>query len=302
MDESKHQGKAHSAETFIPSRDLWWNADFLALFRKRWDLAKVRTVLDVGCGVGHWGRTLAPILSRGTRITGIDPEARWVKKSSSAVDASHCRFDYRVGKAEATGFPDGHFDMVTCQTVLIHVPDPAAALREMWRVLKPGGILALAEPENFAAPALWNSLRDETTTEEYLQELKMAYLIERGKEILGEGNLSVGGKLPALVAALGGTDVRTYTSDRAIPIYPPYREPAQKLIVRERIKRASPADDAFFKKTHLRYFLAAGGDKAEFLAFWRRGKYWEKRFAAQVRDQRFAEGGAAVMYLISSRK
>src|SRR4051812_44702072 len=37
-------------------RDTWWNADFLDLMARRWGLSSALRVLDVGCGVGHWGR------------------------------------------------------------------------------------------------------------------------------------------------------------------------------------------------------------------------------------------------------
>jgi 2-polyprenyl-3-methyl-5-hydroxy-6-metoxy-1,4-benzoquinol methylase len=232
----KKRRKPHSAETFIASRDLWWNADFLRLFRKRWGLAKVRTVLDVGCGVGHWGRTLAPILNAGTRVIGIDPEKAWVRKAAAKADQSRCRFEYRVGSATETGFPSDHFDMVTCQTVLIHVPDVKACLREMLRVLKPGGVLALAEPDNFSPTAAWTTLRDETGLDEIMEELRIGYLLERGKEILGEGDNSVGGKLPGWLAEAGGRNVSAYLSDRIIPLYPPYRSAEQKIMLRDILK------------------------------------------------------------------
>jgi 2-polyprenyl-3-methyl-5-hydroxy-6-metoxy-1,4-benzoquinol methylase len=51
--------KPHSADYFGATRDFWWNHDFLELMSARWRLAAVRSVLDVGCGVGHWGRCLA---------------------------------------------------------------------------------------------------------------------------------------------------------------------------------------------------------------------------------------------------
>ena len=47
---------SHSAEYFGDTRDYWWNADFLELMGKRLSLDRARDVLDVGCGVGHWGR------------------------------------------------------------------------------------------------------------------------------------------------------------------------------------------------------------------------------------------------------
>ena len=46
----------HSAEYFGDSRDYWWNDDFLTLALQRWSVTEVRNLLDVGCGVGHWGR------------------------------------------------------------------------------------------------------------------------------------------------------------------------------------------------------------------------------------------------------
>ena len=56
MTEQKRQ-KLHSADYFGEQRDSWWNQDILALLGQRWGLEKVNTVLDVGCGLGHWGQT-----------------------------------------------------------------------------------------------------------------------------------------------------------------------------------------------------------------------------------------------------
>jgi SAM-dependent methyltransferase len=302
MDESRHRGKAHSAESFIPSRDLWWNADFLALFRKRWGLRGIRSVLDVGCGVGHWGRTLAPILDRGTRIVGIDPEPLWVRRAARAPAASRCRFEYRIGRAEATGFPDTSFDMVTCQTVLIHVADPEGALREMLRVLKPGGLLALAEPDNFCSSVGWDSLRDETSIDDFMEDTRILRMVEMGKEILGEGNNSLGARLPALCASLGLRDLRTYLSDRAISIYPPYARPEQRIMVKELLHKSSRRELSLVKKERLRYFLAAGGKRAEFQAWWRRDLAQTKRLQTLIRSGRYTKPGGDLMFLVSGRK
>jgi trans-aconitate methyltransferase len=57
MTEQKQQ-KLHPAEYFGEQRDFWWNRDFLTLLGQRWELEKVNTVLDVGCGLGHGDRHL----------------------------------------------------------------------------------------------------------------------------------------------------------------------------------------------------------------------------------------------------
>ncbi|MGO9751064.1 MAG: hypothetical protein ACLP22_06025 [Solirubrobacteraceae bacterium] len=56
-------GEPHSAVHFDEQRDFWWNLDFLRLVAARLDLARARSVLDVGSGLGHWGRALLAVLS-----------------------------------------------------------------------------------------------------------------------------------------------------------------------------------------------------------------------------------------------
>ena len=64
----------HSAAYFGPERDFWWNHDHLRLIGARRGLNKVHNVLDVGSGVGHWGRLIATIVAPGAAITGIERE------------------------------------------------------------------------------------------------------------------------------------------------------------------------------------------------------------------------------------
>ncbi|MEA2450794.1 MAG: hypothetical protein QOG63_2726, partial [Thermoleophilaceae bacterium] len=71
----------HSAVWFGDQRDFWWNADYLQLAARRLDLDRVRSVLDVGAGIGHWGRALATVLAPDARVVGVEPERRWIEEA-----------------------------------------------------------------------------------------------------------------------------------------------------------------------------------------------------------------------------
>ena len=71
MSTSVQERKPHSAEYFGEYRDFWWNSDFLKLMANRLQLDQAKTVLDVGCGIGHWGQILAPVLPKDVRHVNI---------------------------------------------------------------------------------------------------------------------------------------------------------------------------------------------------------------------------------------
>jgi glycosyltransferase involved in cell wall biosynthesis/SAM-dependent methyltransferase len=101
-------------------------------------------VLDVGCGVVPFCNWVA---RRGHRVTAIDPLESDVEfLTGNDVNAFYgSDVDYRVGLGEQLEFPDNSFDVVTCISVLEHVPpgNDRVALWEMARVLKPGGRLII---------------------------------------------------------------------------------------------------------------------------------------------------------------
>ncbi len=205
-------GAPHSAVFFNPQRDFWWNDDYLELIAARFGLADVRSALDVGAGVGHWGRLLLPLLASEATIVGIERDPRWVAKATEeatrlGVDR-RCR--YVRGIAEALPFDDATFDLVTCQTLLIHVADVPAVIGEMVRVLRPGGLLLVAEPNNLAGQLVADSTTCDRPTDEVVERVAFALICERGKAALGEGDSSVGDLLPGhfvLAGLLRGPDV-----------------------------------------------------------------------------------------------
>jgi ubiquinone/menaquinone biosynthesis C-methylase UbiE len=99
------------------------------------------TVLEVAIGTG---RSL-PFYPAGTRVTGIDLSPGMLAVARQRATALGIDADLREGDAEALAFPDDSFDTVVCVLSLCSIPDPARAIGEMARVLKPGGKLLLLD-------------------------------------------------------------------------------------------------------------------------------------------------------------
>lgn len=111
-----------------------------ALRRSLGDLSGAAAV-DLGCGGGGVTRLLAGL---GAEMTGIEPNAAAIA-SATAVSGPDIR--YLCAGAEATALPTGAFDLALFSRSLHHIPDAEAALREAARLVRPGGRIAVLEPE-----------------------------------------------------------------------------------------------------------------------------------------------------------
>lgn len=296
--------KLHSAEYFGDQRDDWWNADFVALMARRLRLSEPRLVLDVGAGQGHWSRVLLPHLSPEARLLGIDREQAWVEEAARRSEALGLgdRARYRLGDATAIPFHDDTFDLVTCQTVLIHVRDPRAVLREMIRVCKPGGMLLLAEPNNMANMLTLSSSLFGAPLDTILSMVRVYLTCTRGKEALGEGNDSIGEMIPGYAAELGLQEITVHQNDRPSPLFPPYAGRPQ-TVLRDQVLSWDERD--FWLWGHdetRRYFLAGGGREEDFEPLWAEGLARSHAIAAGLREGSEHQAGGTMGYLIAGRK
>ena len=97
-------------------------------------------MLDVACGTGVIAREAVSQVGPGGRVVGLDINPNMLD-IARALGPS---VEWREGNAQALPFADGEFDIVVCQQGLQFFPDHGAALREMHRVLIPGGVVVLA--------------------------------------------------------------------------------------------------------------------------------------------------------------
>jgi SAM-dependent methyltransferase len=112
------------------------------------------TLLDVGCGPGTLTADLATLVAPG-RVTALEPTEPALDLARAEIaDRGLDTVDFVTGDVRSLDFPDGSFDVVHAHQVLQHVADPVHALREMRRVCRPGGVVAVRDSD-YAAFAWW---------------------------------------------------------------------------------------------------------------------------------------------------
>lgn len=102
------------------------------------------TLLDVGCGGGHLLAWLAAEYPQ-ARLTGVDLSPEQVARARARTAQFGGRVDVREGSALELPFAAGSFDAVVSVASIKHWPDPLQGLREIVRVLRPGGVFFVAE-------------------------------------------------------------------------------------------------------------------------------------------------------------
>jgi ubiquinone/menaquinone biosynthesis C-methylase UbiE len=110
------------------------------------DAMKIRAgdrVLDVGCGTGRLALHVAGVVGPGGSVAGVDPSPHRVQLAAEkAAGVANARFAVGCGE-DLSALPDGGFDAIYYSAVFHWIEDKKAALREAYRVLKPGGTVGI---------------------------------------------------------------------------------------------------------------------------------------------------------------
>jgi SAM-dependent methyltransferase len=104
-------------------------------------------VLDMACGSGFYSRLLARRVGAGGKVIAVDNDAAYLKLARARIDETHVAkwVEYKQGDIKRLPFPDKTFDAVWCAQSLYSLPEPVKVLKELKRVVRPRGIVAILE-------------------------------------------------------------------------------------------------------------------------------------------------------------
>src|SRR5512138_989594 len=135
-------GYSPEHRAFLSSRTAIREAAFFLPFLK-----PGMRLLDCGCGMGALTTSLSEWLAPG-EVIGIDREPSQLEAARAwAAEKGVSNVRFEIGNIYEIPYPDSSFDAAFAFTVLEHVREPLRAMREMRRILKPGGVVGIQDPD-----------------------------------------------------------------------------------------------------------------------------------------------------------
>lgn len=158
MSDPDHNSTAQFQHMKQAMRSAWMAGDFGVVARRteeaaaefiaRLPIAPGARALDVACGTGNLA---IPLARRGARVTGVDIATNLLEQARARTAAEGLTATFDEGDAEHLPYPDVSFDVVVTMFGAMFAPRPKTVASELARVLKPGGLLAMAnwDPASF---------------------------------------------------------------------------------------------------------------------------------------------------------
>jgi SAM-dependent methyltransferase len=194
-----------TAEELRRGRDDWWSASFTRALLEAIP-AEARGLIEVGCGLGRVAKEVLPLAPRLSYL-GVDVDAARIGEAAHDFEAGALadRTRFLVGRGEDLPLENESADVVLFCMTLQHVASPDMALREARRVLRPGGTLVAAEPDNPGQRWFFDGPLPEVTR-------TFSALIERCRKERAPADLAIGPRVPGLAraAGFGSVDLQVY--------------------------------------------------------------------------------------------
>ncbi len=181
--------------------------------RARLGLAHGERLLDVGCGRGEAALGLAQDLGEGGELVGVDLSESMLRVARSNARTARSRVRFTVGDARSLDEPDNSFDAARSERTLQWLADPAAAVGEMVRVVRPGGRISLIDTD-------WSTFGLDVGDHAIAALVRDAMQTERNRAS------NVGRRLHDLVAAAGCVPLARTEATQTWTAWDPDESPA----------------------------------------------------------------------------
>lgn len=209
-------------------RILLHNDDYLEFLVSRvWKLDKPCRVIDFGCGYGRFGQMLMPLLPKDSTYTGFDQSTALLDEGRRLFAGSPYDARFFEGEVHEAPFADDSFDVAISQAVLMHIPNPMGAIREMIRVTRHGGMVITCDANRNACNALIHT--DELNTQE-TTPMDMFQGINRETRRQTGVDHNIGIKTPILMHKAGLTNIGARLSDNVQLVLPPIDSDRQETV------------------------------------------------------------------------
>jgi SAM-dependent methyltransferase len=248
----------------------FWNPDYFnRIILPLLNLQPGSKVLDVGAGNGALTLLLARCLPD-VRFVGVDITSTLVEEAKRQAEKMNLHnVEFMEGDALNLPFENESFDAAVCQTLLIHLSQPAKAVAEMSRILKSGGIFMAAEFHILFFENSMDSAEYSSSMEEEMALCRYTQMILHGYRKSGQGDLKIGGRVPFLAHNEGLTIVDIRINDRVPHAFPPYKKASEQNSIAEMKSWDMLFKDAGYRAWLTGAMIAGGGTESDVEGFFK---------------------------------